>query len=64
MSKIDQHLAICKPVNPDNQLLQSMALPYQDLFEYQGFVAAKERERLIMACFLKCGIQNGIVQHV
>lgn len=40
MSKIDQHLAICKPIKSDNQLLKSMSLHCHDLFEYQGYIAA------------------------
>ncbi len=43
MALIDQHLRLCKPVQPGNSILQSVGinpLQYPDLMEYQGMIAA------------------------
>ena len=40
---ISAHLSMCKPVKPDNQVMQSMGLTlsdWPDLLEYQGYIAA------------------------
>lgn len=43
MALIDQHLRLCKPVQPGNSILQSVGIDpksWPDLMEYQGLIAA------------------------
>ncbi len=43
MALIDQHLRLCKPVQPGNSILQSVGVDpnsWPDLMDYQGLIAA------------------------